>query len=216
VQPIVLLSSPKGGCGKSSLSRNILVSAAQAGKHVVGVDLDKQGTLTTWSERRERARAAVPSLPPVPVISAELDDWREALARARASGADLIVVDTPPSVELNLNAVLSLSGAADLILVPSQTTMDDIDSTAPWMKRLLSTQAKAAFILNRANRRTRAFSTIRAKLLAVGPICPIEVGQFEEIPAAAGKGLGVLDLTRTTSGETFEALWSYVAREVGL
>ena len=58
------------------------------------------------------------------------------------------------------------------------------------MKRLLSTQAKAAFILNRANRRTRAFSTIRAKLLAVGPICPIEVGQFEEIPAAAGKGLG--------------------------
>lgn len=125
-------------------------------------------------------------------------------------------MDTPPSVELNLNAVLSLSGAVDLILVPSQTTMDDVDSTAPWMKRLLATQAKAAFILNRANRRTRAFSTIRARLVAVGPICPIEVGQFEEIPAAAGKGLGVLDLTRTTSGETFEALWAYVAREVGL
>lgn len=213
---VVLLSSPKGGCGKSSLSRNILVSAAQAGKRVVGVDLDRQGTLKTWAERRERARVAVPTLPAVPVVAAELDDWRRALQTARGTAPELVVVDTPPSVELNLNAVLSLSGVADLILVPSQTTMDDVDSTAPWMKRLLATQAKAAFILNRANRRTRAFSSIRAKLVAVGPICPIEVGQFEEIPAAAGKGLGVLDLSRTMSGETFEALWSYVAREVGL
>jgi chromosome partitioning protein len=216
MQPIVLLSSPKGGCGKSSLSRNILVSAAQSGKRVVGVDLDKQGTLRTWSERRERARSAIPTLPSVPVIAAELDDWRDAIKEARATQAHLIVIDTPPSVELNLNAVLSLSSAADLILVPSQTTQDDVDSTAPWMRRLLATHAKAAFILNRANRRTRAFSTIRAKLMSVGPICPIEIGQFEEIPAAAGKGLGVLDLSRATSAETFEALWSYVAREVGL
>src|SRR3954465_1885226 len=81
---IVLLSSPKGGVGKSSLSRNLLASAAQAGKQVIGIDLDQQATLKTWSERRERARSAIPGLPPVLVIAAPLGGWREALQQAQA------------------------------------------------------------------------------------------------------------------------------------
>src|SRR5215217_6804886 len=106
---VVLLSSPKGGVGKSSLSRNILASAAQVGKRVVGIDLDQQSTLKTWSERRDRARNAIPGLPPVPVIFANLSDWRPALKKA--NGADLIVVDTPPSIEVNTPAITALSDA---------------------------------------------------------------------------------------------------------
>jgi chromosome partitioning protein len=126
---IVLLSSPKGGVGKSSISRNILASAAQAGKRVAGIDLDQQSTLKTWSERRARARNAIPGLPPVPVISANLSDWRPALKKV--NGADLIVVDTPPSVEVNTPAITALSDAATLVLVPCQPMQDDVDSTAP-------------------------------------------------------------------------------------
>lgn len=47
-QSIIMLSSPKGGVGKSSLSRNILVLASRAGKNVLGLDMDKQATLATW------------------------------------------------------------------------------------------------------------------------------------------------------------------------
>lgn len=213
---IVLLSSPKGGVGKSSLSRNILASAAQAGKQVVGIDLDQQSTLKTWSERRERARIAIPGLPLIPVISAPLSGWREALKKARESAPDVIVIDTPPSVEQNTPAIASLSDAATIVLVPCQPMQDDVDSTAPWMRKLMSANARSIFVLNRANRRTKSFSSIQTKLLAVGPLCPIEIPHLEEIHFAAGKGLGVADLTKATSRETFDGLWSFVAREAGL
>ncbi len=212
---IVMLSSPKGGVGKSSLSRNILVLAARAGRRVLGVDFDQQATLRTWSERRERVRLSIPQLTAVPVMAASLDNWRTALEQAQGL-ADLIVIDTPPSIELNLNAIVSLSGKANLVLVPCQPTQDDVDSTSPWMRRLLDAKASAAFVLNRANRRTKSYATIRAKLLTVGPVCPVEIPQLEEIPLAAGKGLGVMDLTCPSSGETFEGLWSYVERELGV
>src|SRR3954471_13540159 len=108
---VVLLSSPKGGVGKSSLSRNILASAAQAGKQVIGIDLDQQSTLKTWSERRERARSAIPGLPSIPVIVAPLSRWRDALRKATESAPDVIVIDTPPSIEQNTPAIASLSDA---------------------------------------------------------------------------------------------------------
>ena len=212
----VLLSSPKGGVGKSSLSRNLLASAAQAGKRVVGIDLDQQATLKTWSERRERARSAIPGLPSVPVIAAPLGSWRAALNQAQAEKPDLIVIDTPPSIEQNTPAIASLSDTATVVLVPCQPMQDDVDSTTPWMRRLLGTKARGIFILNRANRRTKSFATIQTKLLAVGPLCPIDIPHLEEIHFAAGKGLGVADLAKAVSRETFDGLWSFVAREAGL
>jgi chromosome partitioning protein len=213
---VVLLSSPKGGVGKSSLSRNILASAAQAGKRVVGIDLDQQSTLKTWAERRERARVAIPGLPLIPVFAAPLSGWREALKKAQAENPDLIVIDTPPSVEQNTPAIASLSDVATIVLVPCQPMQDDVDSTAPWMRKLLSANARGIFVLNRANRRTKSYSTIQTKLLAVGPLCPLEIPHLEEIHFAAGKGLGVADLSKATSRETFDGLWSFVARETGL
>jgi chromosome partitioning protein len=115
---VVMLSSPKGGVGKSSISRNLLVSAARAGRSVVGLDLDTQKTLTTWAERRERVCTALPGVPAIPVVAATLDEWRTGLKQARATGADIVAVDTPPSIELNVAAIAALSAAADLTLGP--------------------------------------------------------------------------------------------------
>jgi len=70
--------------------------------------------------------------------------------------------------------------------------------------------------LNRANRRTKSFSSIQTKLLAIGPLCPIDIPHLEEIHFAASKGLGVADLTKAVSRETFDGLWSFIAREAGL
>ena len=215
-QRVVMLSSPKGGVGKSSLARNILVLAAKAGMSSAGLDFDRQATLATWAQRRERVRVTLPDLQPIHVDSAPLDEWREALRNLRSKPVDVAVIDTPPSIELNLSAVVSLSKESDLILIPCQQTQDDVDSVLPWMKRLLDAKARASFVLNRSNRRAKSFGSIRAKLLSVGPVCPVEIPQLEEIPLASGKGLGVMDLARPSSGETFESLWSYVAREAGI
>ena len=213
-QRIIMLSSPKGGVGKSSITRNLLVIAAQSGTECAGIDFDQQGTLATWGTRRARARASLTQLVPVPIVSSKLDNWRETLDNARRGDHDLIVIDTPPSIEVNFNAILSLGAKADLTCVPCQQTQDDVDSITPWMKMLKNSQATAVFVLNRANRRTKSYSAIRAKLLNLGSVCPVEIPQLEEIPMAAGKGLGVMDLSRPASGETFQLLWAFLSREV--
>jgi chromosome partitioning protein len=215
-QSIVMLSSPKGGVGKSSLSRNILVLAARAGKKVLGLDMDKQATLATWAERRERVRSSIPGVAEIPVHRAALDDWRGVLVSARKSQSDFIVIDTPPSIEINMTAILGLCEAADFVLVPCQQTQDDLDSVMPWMRHLKQSGAKAAFIINRANIRARSYATIRSKLLNVGPVCPIEISQAEEISLANGKGLGVMDLSKPKNAEAFGALWAYLRQELDL
>src|SRR4051795_13698797 len=76
---IVLLSSPKGGTGKSSLARNLLVCGAQAGLSVLGIDFDRQSPLHKWFLRRERLREGIPEAPRVEVQPAALADWRRVL-----------------------------------------------------------------------------------------------------------------------------------------
>ncbi len=215
-QRIIMLSSPKGGVGKSSLARNILVLAARSRRLVAGIDFDQQATLATWAQRRERVRSAIPEVSSISVEPYALGDWRSALQKVRSTDAEIVVIDTPPSIELNLTAIVSLSRETDLILVPCQQTQDDVDSAGPWMTRLLKTSVRASFVVNRSNRRAKSFCAIRAKLLSIGPVCPVDVPQLEEISLAAGKGLGVMDLTRPNSGETFDNLWSFVMREIGL
>ena len=106
---ILLISSPKGGSGKSVLSRHLLVSAAQAGIKVIGLDFDRQQTLTKWAARRARTREAFPDFVEAFVEPVSLGDWRGALQRAE--GYELAVLDTPPSVEDHLPAIDGLGEA---------------------------------------------------------------------------------------------------------
>lgn len=211
---IVLLSSPKGGTGKSSLARNLLVSAARAGRSVLGVDLDRQQTLTKWHLRREKLREGLPEIPAVEVRPANLADWRSVLDAA--TGRDLVVLDTPPSIEDHYSTALALAAAAHFVLVPCGATQDDMDSSTPWMQTLVRAGVPAAFALNRTNRRTRSYEAIRARLLAIGPLCPVEVPLLEDIHVSAAQGLGIADVKGSKAADTFAALWSHVAREAGL
>src|SRR3954469_5306892 len=86
---ILLISSPKGGSGKSILSRHLLVSAAQAGIHVIGLDFDRQQTLAKWAARRNRTREAFPDFADTVVEAVSLQDWRGALRRTQGFQACL-------------------------------------------------------------------------------------------------------------------------------
>jgi cellulose biosynthesis protein BcsQ len=61
------------------------------------VDLDQQQTLAKWHARRERVRQTYAECPEVPVLAVEIAEWRSALKEA--ANYDLVVIDTPPSIE---------------------------------------------------------------------------------------------------------------------
>lgn len=181
---------------------------------MLGIDLDQQQTLTKWHTRRLRVRQTYPDCVDAPVMAAPISDWRTVLREA--ANYDLLVIDTPPSIEAQYGAAMSLCAAADLVLVPTGATQDDVDSCTPWMRLLAEANIRSSFILNKANRRVRSYEAIRTKLLQAGPLCPVEIPTLEDIHISAGKGLAILDFARPKSGETFAALWAYVAREANL
>lgn len=211
---IILITSPKGGSGKSVLSRHLLVSAAQAGIGALGLDFDRQQTLFKWGQRRARTREAFPEFAAAPVEPASLLDWRAALRRA--TEAPLAVLDTPPSVEDHLPAIHALAEAADLVLVPAVCTQDDVESVAPWVRALTARGLRPVVVLNRANRRTSAFARMRGQLIKAGNVCPTEIPQLEDIHVPSMKGLTLLDYSKSRGIPPFEDFWAFVRREVGL
>lgn len=211
---VLLISSPKGGSGKSVLSRHFLVSAAQAGIRAIGLDFDRQQTLAKWAARRARTREAFPDFAEITVEPVSLQDWRGALRCIETY--HLAILDTPPSVEDHLPAIEALGEAADLILVPAVCTQDDVESVAPWMKALAGKGFPCSVILNRANRRTTSYARMRGVLVKAGSVCPTELPQLEDIHVPSTKGLTLLDYSKSRGIEPFEEIWAYVRREVGL
>jgi len=211
---VLVLSGSKGGCGKSTICRNVLVAAKQAGLSAIGIDMDRQATLTKWAERRQHARVAVPECVSVDVFPARVTGWEDALSDA--TSADLIVVDTAPSVEEHMASVLALCRAATLTVVPTGSTDDDLDSVIPWMKTLLAGGIRAEFVLNKVNARTRSFTAATARLNKAGRICPVNIPQLEDIHMPNGRGFVPLDFDRAKAIEPLDAVWTYLRREVGL
>jgi len=212
---IILVSSPKGGSGKSVLARHILVSASQSGISSIGIDFDQQGTFDKWAQRREATRAMFPEFAGVEVRAAHLRDWRAGLLLA--AQADLAVIDTPPSVEDHLAAISQLAEAASLIVVPAVCTQDDIDSVIPWIEILKQRKThKAVIVLNRANRRTTSFARIRGRLIKIADVCPVEIPLLEDVHVPSSKGLTLLDYTKSRGQEPFEEVWAYIKRQINL
>ena len=62
---IILIGGTKGGSGKSTIATNIAACLAEAGKSVIIMDADVQGTSAKWAERRVNPEINPVALPKV-------------------------------------------------------------------------------------------------------------------------------------------------------
>ena len=60
----IALVTQKGGTGKTTLAASLAVAAQEAGERVFLIDLDPQGSLTSWAERREAESPPVDKVAP--------------------------------------------------------------------------------------------------------------------------------------------------------
>jgi chromosome partitioning protein len=211
---IVVLSGGKGGVGRSTLSRNFLVASALAGYRTIGFDLDRQGTLEKWHLRRVKTCKSLQDCVSTEVKALQASGWRQ--ITLGAVGYQVAIVDTPPGIEENTAAMIALCQSASFVVVPCGTTHDDIESVIPWMRTLVDSKVSAAFVLNKANRRTKSYEMARATLLKCGPVCPIEVPQLEDIHSPSANGLCVMDYESSRAVTPIEGVWTFVRREIDL
>jgi chromosome partitioning protein len=114
---IVAIISQKGGAGKTTLAVHLATAAAAAGHTAAVIDLDPQGTATSWGDRRT---ASAPE-----VISGQAVRIPALVNAARQNGADFLVLDTAP----NADQTASLAArAADLVLIPCRPATFDLEA----------------------------------------------------------------------------------------
>jgi chromosome partitioning protein len=140
---LILVTKLKGGSGATTTCRELTAAALQDGRKVALIDLDGQGGLSRWWNRRTApaadgtAQRAAPDL--LQLTAAQIPGAAKGLRQRY----DLVVIDSPPSVHETIRAV---AAASDLALIPSRPTVDDLDAVGP-IARLLHGVVDHGFVL---------------------------------------------------------------------
>jgi chromosome partitioning protein len=224
----LVVSSPKGGSGKTTSVVNLAVFAAHAGLNVAILDTDMQESAKDWWELRPD------DAPRIHFVGQPLNKVDEAIEAVGAiPNLDLVIVDTPTAVEYFPTETATLLEQADLVLVPSTTGRPDVKSVMGWMSFLKGRRVLAAYVINRANARatvpsrgknedeqpllgTLAFRAAQRKLNKSGVLCPFPIRQLEDIQTTHEVGVGVLEMNRAKGADDFEAVWDFVRNMIGL
>jgi len=185
---IIGVLNQKGGVGKTTIAINVSAALAMAGRRVLLVDADPQGSSLAWSSVRERD-------PLFPVIGMAKPSLHRDLP-ALAKDYDAVVIDGAPRVnELGRSAIL----ASDIILIPVQPSPYDVWAAGQTVQLMREAQQfrsnlTAAFVINRKIVNTAIGRDFESALAPYEtPVLPAHLCQRVAYAESASQGLSVLE-----------------------
>ena len=164
----ILVTNPKGGCGKTTITTNIASHYARKGKTVRLFDHDSQNSSLDWINRRPAEHAAIAG-----VDASKNSDHR--LTRSWKMRVppetDVAIIDSPAGIDVS--ELVTLFQKNDSVLIPVLPSPIDIHATSDFIKALLNTgqvQTKSirlAVIANRVRRNTRMYHSLEQFLFSL-------------------------------------------------
>ncbi|WP_241665622.1 ParA family protein [Teichococcus oryzae] len=151
---VIALMSQKGGAGKSTLAVHLATEATSRGVKTLLLDLDPQGNLTNWAQRRGDAA------PDVEAIHAS--NLGQTLKDAKAEGYELAFVDTAPNAD---RTTMLVAQTADLVVSPCQPAQFDLDALNATVDLCLALKRPVVVVINAAPPREN--SSVVADAVAV-------------------------------------------------
>jgi len=134
----ICMLSLKGGAGKSTVVQSLAVCAVQQGQKTLIVELDPQGSLKNWSNRREHSEPEV-----LQTLPQSLGD---VLSEAEAANTNWVFIDTPGH---DTSTAAAAAQHADLILIPCRVqSMKDFDSVMLTLAEANRTDKPAYVLMN--------------------------------------------------------------------
>ena len=203
---IITVAQQKGGAGKTTLVAHLAVAYVFGGKSVALLDVDPQGSLGQWYERREETLGEDETGLEFRTASG----WGARRdARTLARNHDVVIVDTPPKSDMELKPAIQV---ASLVVVPVQPTPMDLWATEPTLAMIDREKASSLIVLNRVIARALITAEIAEAAGKLGhPVARNSFGSRVAYAAAVGLGLTVLE-TDPNSFAAEEA--TAIAREV--
>ncbi|MBI1391670.1 MAG: AAA family ATPase [Alphaproteobacteria bacterium] len=185
----ITVAQRKGGAGKTTLCCQLTACLIARGLAVGAVDMDDQRSFTRWAETRKRRYGELD----FDIETSNGYAVGSSVRRSRA--ADIVIIDTPPSVEPGVTRAI---GLADLVIAPLQLTPLDLDASLPTAKAIGRARVDALFVINRAPPRARVADRIRSEIRRQGlPTASVELGSRAAFAESIADGLGVVESERS-------------------
>ena len=203
----------KGGAGKTTLVASLAVAAATTGERVIALDLDPQGSLVRWGQRRQAASASQMVMVE-PFEGERLPRLRAILDGLAGAGFTLAIVDTAGA---DGAAATLVTQVADLCLLPARPTRLDVEATAATFRTVCLAKRKAAFVLNQClptPRSSRANEAAKG-LTHLGVLAEPMLASRIDFQDAIAAGLGVTEYAAGgRAAQEIETLWRWVQAQL--
>lgn len=201
---VLAILAQKGGVGKSMLARSLAVQGLMDGMKAAILDADPQGTVVSWSRRRQAAAPTVVSLGGQHLAAAILD--------LKARGADLVVIDTPPHAQ----PVISMAAAADVALLVTGPYPEDLEQVGVVAGIVRGLGKPAGIVLNKTPPKAHALTLARTALAVFNmPLCPAAITQLVSHPYASAEGMTAQEWEPGSRAATeLDQLWAWMKQHL--
>ncbi|MEQ1600778.1 MAG: ParA family protein [Methylophilaceae bacterium] len=183
--PTILVTNPKGGSGKTTISTNLAGYFASRGHHVVLSDMDRQRSALNWLARRPTD---------LPLIH-ELDGRGK---HADSLSADWTIIDSPAG--LHGDKLSDAVKRADWVVVPMQSSAFDMGATQDFLDVLREEKAvrkERTFVVMvgmRVDPRTKSAQKLQEFLAQAGFPVLTNLRDAQIYLQAAEQGLSLFDM----------------------
>jgi chromosome partitioning protein len=140
---IIAISQQKGGAGKSTIAVNLSVALNKRGNRVALIDIDPQGSTSTWYQVREELFGK--SYTGINFSSCSGMRVNSEITTLKNSN-DYIIIDCPPHTDTESKTAIR---AADIVLIPMQPSPTDLWATGKTLEFAEIEKKLVKIILNR-------------------------------------------------------------------
>ena len=201
----IAIISRKGGAGKTTLGVGLAVAADSSGHPAAILDLDPQASAAAWGHLRQADNPAV--------LAAKAAQLNTLLSTVRSAGAELVFIDTAPSVA---NTALLAARAADCVLIPCRPSVADLTAIGASVEIAHEAGKSACAVINSAPIRSPLIEQAAAALRGYGLDVASVVHQRIAHVHAFTSGLAASETgyTGKAAGAEMAALFDWLYKKV--
>ncbi|MBP9149345.1 MAG: ParA family protein [Rhodoferax sp.] len=201
--PVIVVTNPKGGVGKTTLSTHVAAYFANQGHAVMLGDVDRQQSSKMWLTLRAESAA--------PIASWAVD--RDHIAKP-PKGTTHVVLDTPGG--LRGKRLLDVLKRGQKLLVPLQASVFDMTATLHFLAELADCRVQTgklqvALVGLRVDERTRSAEQLRQFVARTELPLLTMLRNTQNYPLLAARGLTVFDLP-TQQAQRDLSQWAPICR----